>query len=329
MSKPTIYHINQIISDSNTIKLDTSGSITIAVGNTNSRPGVPTIGDIRFNTDILGFEGYDGTGWLKLGSQVNDYTNEATIVPELMLNDSQSNSLIFKTSNLIRMIISDIGNIYLNPVDFDQTGNPESAVLYIGSNGNIGVNTLNATHNITVNGSIKSTNIVGEINGGNLNNDETKIIHKHTTDLNVIPDVTHLNVGELVINSATGKVYVKKYNEFYDEESESIIVDEEIKELLNEDNLKKWIVVLDDYTAMPNDMILADTEITSFNILLPANPIIGTEIIIADPRDWNINPVIVNGNSNSIKYMLNELILNESNKKYVFIYTGETWQVYE
>jgi hypothetical protein len=47
--------------------VNTSGALTLPEGTTAERPAVPASGDIRFNTTLTQFEGYNGTAWGALG----------------------------------------------------------------------------------------------------------------------------------------------------------------------------------------------------------------------------------------------------------------------
>lgn len=49
------------------VVVNTSGALTLPEGTTAERPAVPASGDIRFNTDLTQFEGYNGTAWGSLG----------------------------------------------------------------------------------------------------------------------------------------------------------------------------------------------------------------------------------------------------------------------
>ena len=44
-----------------------SGTLDLPVGTTAERPGSPTSGMIRFNTDLGQYEGYNGTAWTSIG----------------------------------------------------------------------------------------------------------------------------------------------------------------------------------------------------------------------------------------------------------------------
>ena len=46
----------------------TTGSEVLPVGTTAQRDGTPSAGFIRFNSDYVGFEGYNGTDWGSIGA---------------------------------------------------------------------------------------------------------------------------------------------------------------------------------------------------------------------------------------------------------------------
>jgi hypothetical protein len=49
------------------VLLTGTGVLDLPVGTTAQRPGSPTSGMIRFNTDLTQFEGYNGTAWSSVG----------------------------------------------------------------------------------------------------------------------------------------------------------------------------------------------------------------------------------------------------------------------
>ncbi len=62
------------------VSIDAASSLKIPVGDNNQR-GAAVIGSIRFNTDILQYEGYDGNNWSSLGG-VRDVDGNTYIIPE-------------------------------------------------------------------------------------------------------------------------------------------------------------------------------------------------------------------------------------------------------
>ena len=69
ITDPTADRTITLPDDSGTVvtKDSNTGAIAMPVGTTAQRPGSPSTGMIRFNTDIDYFEGYNGTTWVKLG----------------------------------------------------------------------------------------------------------------------------------------------------------------------------------------------------------------------------------------------------------------------
>lgn len=49
----------------------TTTAIKLPVGTTAQRPGSPTAGNIRYNSDLTAFEGYNGTSWSSIASGTN------------------------------------------------------------------------------------------------------------------------------------------------------------------------------------------------------------------------------------------------------------------
>ena len=50
-----------------TVVVNTTGALTLPDGTTAQRPASPATGDIRFNTTVVQFEGYDGAAWGTIG----------------------------------------------------------------------------------------------------------------------------------------------------------------------------------------------------------------------------------------------------------------------
>jgi hypothetical protein len=59
-------------------KLTTTTSMTVPVGNTGARPGDATAGNIRYNTQLRSFEGYNGTLWGLVGGGLQSSLGIAT-----------------------------------------------------------------------------------------------------------------------------------------------------------------------------------------------------------------------------------------------------------
>ncbi len=158
----TIYHINQIISNTNQLELDFTGGLRLPKGDNQTRND--QVGSIRFNTDLNLFEGRNQNGWLPIGSFVTDSDGNTTIIAESSPG-ANDNKLLFRTNSTIRLVIDENGNYYFTP---QFTGNAvTSSSLYIDSNNNrVGVNTQTPTTEFEVNGTVKATLLEGRIDGG-------------------------------------------------------------------------------------------------------------------------------------------------------------------
>ena len=55
------------VTSAGNISMTGTGAIDVAAGTAAQRPGTPSAGMIRFNTDDTTFEGYDGTAWGQIG----------------------------------------------------------------------------------------------------------------------------------------------------------------------------------------------------------------------------------------------------------------------
>ena len=61
---------NLLKTQTNELKLDITGSLTLPSGATSDRSGSPNTGDIRFNTSLTQFEGYNGSAWGEIANGV-------------------------------------------------------------------------------------------------------------------------------------------------------------------------------------------------------------------------------------------------------------------
>jgi hypothetical protein len=89
-----------------------------------------------------------------------------------------------------------------------------------------------------------------------------------------------------------------------------------------------WSVKTANYTAVNGDAIVANTAGGSFNITLPATPVAGTMIAIADGNNWSTNNLTVLRNGSTIEGVADNLILDVRDVRIDLVYNGTTWQVY-
>jgi len=100
---------DRITTASGNITINTAGSLRIPVGNTAQRPqtGVVQTGQIRFNTQLNEFEGYNGTSWRNIGGVV-DADGDTFIDAEQTADDD---TLRFYTNGGQRLIIDSTGAV--------------------------------------------------------------------------------------------------------------------------------------------------------------------------------------------------------------------------
>jgi len=82
------------------------------------------------------------------------------------------------------------------------------------------------------------------------------------------------------------------------------------------------------YTAVKNQKIIADTTGGAFTITLPATPVLGDTVVIADGGNWVNNNLTVSRNGSTICSVAEDMIMNIGGVTVQFTYDGTTWQAY-
>ena len=169
---------DRISSSSQSITVNTTGALIIPVGTTAQQPTGQS-GQIRFNSELAAFEGYNGTGWSMLDG-VHDLDNNTYITAEEVAND---NTLRFYTDGVERFQIGATGDFKfgntLTEVTIDgATGNTTIggnvqidgtltvdgiATLKAGASGSIAIGD-DATDNVVFNADVNS-DLVPDTNG--------------------------------------------------------------------------------------------------------------------------------------------------------------------
>lgn len=115
--------INIGSSTGNTFFNGTNG-IKLPAGNTAQRPGTPSVGHIRYNTEISSFEGFGpGSAWGSLGG-VKDVDGDTYIIPEISAG-SDEDTLKFYNGGINTANISTTSasfNIPISSSTFNSTG---------------------------------------------------------------------------------------------------------------------------------------------------------------------------------------------------------------
>ena len=108
-----------------TVHISASDGIIIPVGNTSQRSGDAVKGEIRFNTEIQTYEGYDGNNWGSLGG-MSDVDKDTFITAENSAGED-NDELKFFTAGVERLKIFSNGHI-------SASGNITSSGNIIGTN---------------------------------------------------------------------------------------------------------------------------------------------------------------------------------------------------
>ena len=130
---------------SGVVEVNGTGSVNLPVGNTAQRP-TEQAGQIRFNSELARFEGYNGTNWIKLNG-LQDLDGDTKITAELVEGDND-NTIRFYINGVVvadidasrlnaeKIIVDDIqldGNVIstiTNNADLQFTANGTGEVIF-------------------------------------------------------------------------------------------------------------------------------------------------------------------------------------------------------
>ena len=96
---------DRITTQSGTLNINTNGSIRIPVGNTAQRPSTAATGQIRFNSQLNRFEGYNGVAWKNIGGVIDADQDTYIEVDNPLDNDT----IKFFTDGIERVSIDNTG----------------------------------------------------------------------------------------------------------------------------------------------------------------------------------------------------------------------------
>ena len=295
---------DRITTSTGNITINTAGSLRIPVGNTSQRPqgGVVQTGQIRFNTQLNEFEGYNGTAWKNIGG-VSDTDGDTFIDAEQSADDDV---LRFFTAGSERITISDTGIVAISTATQSTTFN-DGALTIAGGVGivkdlNVGGN-INVTGNVTVGGTI------------NLGDDDTDNININA-DINsdLIPNIN----DSYDLGSAT-----KSWKDLYLTESINFKGATGENEIVVPTNLADALSVKDDAN---NDILVVDTTTGAITITLSGSLVVPS-MAVSDLTD---NIIVVAGTNGELEddsnFTFDGSIFKVSTTDAIVIPTGTTAQ---
>ena len=295
---------DRITTSTGNMTINTAGSLRIPVGNTSQRPqaGVVQTGQIRFNTQLNEFEGYNGTAWKNIGG-VSDTDGDTFIDAEQSADDDV---LRFFTAGSERITISDTGVVAISTATQSTTFN-DGALTVAGGVGivkdlNVGGN-INVTGNITVGGTI------------NLGDDDTDNININADiNSNLIPNLN----DSYDIGSAT-----KSWKSLYLTESINFKGATGENEIVVPTNLADALSLKDDAN---NDILVVDTTTGAITITFRGSLVVPS-MAVSDLTD---NRIVVAGTNGELEddsnFTFDGSIFKVSTTDAIVIPTGTTAQ---
>ena len=114
----TITSVNDFVIDpgSEHVIIDSTGALKIPVGTTGTRPGTPTAGQIRYNSTLQRYEGYNGTNWIILQG-VEDLDGDTKITAELTEGANDNTIRFYSAGSLIADLDANRFNVNKITVD--------------------------------------------------------------------------------------------------------------------------------------------------------------------------------------------------------------------
>ena len=90
--------------------IESTGALKVPAGSTALRPSTPTVGQIRYNSSLQRFEGYNGTNWIILQG-VEDLDGDTKITAELNEGDNDNTIRFYSAGNLVADLDADRLNV--------------------------------------------------------------------------------------------------------------------------------------------------------------------------------------------------------------------------
>jgi len=132
------------------------------------------------------------------------------------------------------------------------------------------------------------------------------------------PTTSDLALGELALNTYDGNLFFKR----------NVSSTESVVRVATNTNLLSYTRVTGNTTAVSRQSYIADTSGGAFTITLPASPVSGDWVVIADGASFQTTALTVGRNSSTIADIAENLSLNIEGVSVTFVYDGSTWEVY-
>lgn len=95
---PSILTVTGLLAVSgSTLVVNTTESLKLPVGTTAQRPGTPTVGVIRYNSDLSQYEGYGSVGWAPIGGAAKGgpnnqvfFENDVSVISDYTITTSKN-----------------------------------------------------------------------------------------------------------------------------------------------------------------------------------------------------------------------------------------------
>ena len=89
-----------------------------------------------------------------------------------------------------------------------------------------------------------------------------------------------------------------------------------------------WSVKTTTYTAATDEAIIANTSGGIWTLTLPATPVVGDVVRVADGASWETNNLTVARNGSTIEGVAQDVTMDINSASVDFVYNGTTWLVY-
>lgn len=138
-----------------------------------------------------------------------------------------------------------------------------------------------------------------------------KVLLKKSSVAARVPTTSDLDYGELALNYADGKLYYKNSSN-----------------VVQSFGSTSFTRVTTNTTAVAGKKYICDTTSAAFTLTLPASPVSGDTVVVADGGSFYTNNLTVGRNSSTIDGINDDLALNITGIEVTLVYDGTTWQVY-